>query len=217
MNNPLNLSDARRTTRIYADERFFAISDDESLCFRALNGVGTRIREADEVGAHFDFFLRSEIPEFYVCTPTPLAALDSLLSRNVHLTAAGGLLFDATGRLVLIRRLGFWDLPKGKVEDGETEAEAARREIEEECGIVGVETGEKVRDTYHVYVKDDVRIVKRTAWFEARYRGEAPFVPQTEEGISEIVVATLAELPEYIPQTYASLRELMRDTANLST
>ncbi|MDR2466997.1 MAG: NUDIX domain-containing protein [Prevotellaceae bacterium] len=202
------------TLLIYADERFFALSSDESLCFRALNGIGTRIDEAAEVCAHFDFFMQSDIPEFYVCTPTPSAALDCLLSRNVHVAAAGGLLFDAAGRLTLIRRFGYWDLPKGKVEDGETEVEAARREMEEECGIAGVEVGCKIRDTYHVYVRNDVRIIKRTAWFEALYGGAAPFAPQAEEGISEAVSVRLAELQDYIPQTYASLRELMRDAAN---
>jgi 8-oxo-dGTP pyrophosphatase MutT (NUDIX family) len=214
--NPLNQSESPHILRIYADERFFALSSDESFCFRALNGVGTRIDSAGEVCGHFDYFMQSDIPEFYVCTPTPLAVLDSLLSHNVHIVAAGGLLFDAAGSLVLIHRLGFRDLPKGKVEDGETEVEAARREIEEECGIAGVEMGRKIRDTYHVYVKDSVRIIKRTAWFEALYRGKAPFAPQIEEGISEVLPVTLAELPDYIPLAYASLRELMRDAANLS-
>lgn len=40
-----------------------------------------------------------------------------------------------TGKMLLIQRNGRWDLPKGKVEPGETLLQAALREVEEETGI----------------------------------------------------------------------------------
>jgi bis(5'-nucleosidyl)-tetraphosphatase len=52
-------------------------------------------------------------------------------------------------RFLLLRAFRHWDFPKGAVEDGETPLEAARREIEEETGIVDLEFawGEEHRDT----------------------------------------------------------------------
>jgi 8-oxo-dGTP diphosphatase len=40
--------------------------------------------------------------------------------------------------IVLVHRLGYddWSLPKGKLDPGETEAQAALREVEEETGLV---------------------------------------------------------------------------------
>jgi 8-oxo-dGTP pyrophosphatase MutT (NUDIX family) len=56
--------------------------------------------------------------------------------------AAGGVVWrpgdDGTIEIVLVHRPRYddWSLPKGKLVEGETEAEAALREVEEETGLV---------------------------------------------------------------------------------
>jgi ADP-ribose pyrophosphatase YjhB (NUDIX family) len=54
--------------------------------------------------------------------------------------SVGAIVFDASGRLLLIRRghepaKGRWSVPGGKVEPGETDAEAVVREVAEETGL----------------------------------------------------------------------------------
>jgi 8-oxo-dGTP diphosphatase len=56
---------------------------------------------------------------------------------------AGAVIRDADNRLLLVRRknapaLGMWSLPGGRVEPGETHAEAAAREVLEETGLTVV-------------------------------------------------------------------------------
>ena len=57
-----------------------------------------------------------------------------------QIRAAGGLLirsgkeFDAT-EMLLIFRNSVWDLPKGKLEEGESVPECAVREVSEEIGL----------------------------------------------------------------------------------
>lgn len=55
----------------------------------------------------------------------------------------GAIVFDDAGRLLLIKRghppgEGLWSLPGGRVEPGETDAEAVVREVLEETGLVVV-------------------------------------------------------------------------------
>jgi len=53
---------------------------------------------------------------------------------------AGAVVRDDAGRLLLVRRgrppsAGMWSVPGGRVEPGETPAEAAAREVREETGL----------------------------------------------------------------------------------
>ena len=66
--------------------------------------------------------------------------------------AAGGLVFNKDGDILMIFRNGKWDLPKGKLEIGESIEECAIREVEEECGISGLIIEKKIKDTYNIYV-----------------------------------------------------------------
>ena len=49
-----------------------------------------------------------------------------------YIKAAGGVIYNDVGEILFIERLERWDLPKGKVDKGESNKEAAIREVEEE-------------------------------------------------------------------------------------
>ncbi len=55
--------------------------------------------------------------------------------------SAGGIVLGDAGTIALVRSRGGhgWTFPKGHVEEGETDEQAARREIEEETGLTGLE------------------------------------------------------------------------------
>lgn len=195
--------------KIFLGERFFLISKDEEKCFTSLNGMGTRITDYSDVNEMFNFFEQSDILEFYLYTESPEKVFNALISQNKFITAAGGVVFNEKNEILLIHRLGYWDLPKGKIEKGEEEIVAACREIEEECGIRNVKVSEKITDTYHVYCQNDKRVIKRTGWYNAYYNGNDALVPQTEEGITEVKWVTRESLIDYIPRMYASIREVI--------
>jgi 8-oxo-dGTP diphosphatase len=64
------------------------------------------------------------------------------------IVCAGAIVRDEAGRILVVRRAnepaaGLWSVPGGRVEPGETPAEAAAREVREETGL-DVEVGEEV-------------------------------------------------------------------------
>lgn len=56
---------------------------------------------------------------------------------SAEVRAAGGVVLDPEGRVVLVHRPRYddWTLPKGKLDRGESFEDAALREVEEETGL----------------------------------------------------------------------------------
>ncbi len=103
-----------------------------------------------------------------------------------YIEAAGGLIQNKSSYL-FIKRLGKWDLPKGKIDGEETPQKAAIRECEEECGVGGLTIVKKLENTYHIYLLKGEYILKKTYWYLMHTNYEGKLIPQTEENIEEAV------------------------------
>jgi 8-oxo-dGTP pyrophosphatase MutT (NUDIX family) len=98
--------------------------------------------------------------------------------------AAGGFV-KKDNNYLMIRRLGKWDLPKGKIEKGEDAEEAAIREVEEECGVKAKSLG-FLCDTHHMYTRKGRLFIKKTSWYLMENLDDSNMHGQTEEGITEV-------------------------------
>ncbi len=122
-----------------------------------------------------------------------------------YLEAAGGLVQNPNHEILFIHRLDKWDLPKGKVEKGETTEIAAIREVEEECGINNLTLNNLITVTYHIYFQENLKL-KATYWYEMFYDGNQELIPQTEEGIGIAEWKSPEELPEILNNTYENIK-----------
>ncbi|MEL6845440.1 MAG: NUDIX domain-containing protein [Bacteroidota bacterium] len=123
--------------------------------------------------------------------------------------AAGGLVFNENEEVLFIHRLGWWDLPKGKLEKGESIGEGAVREVEEETGLKDIQLGEKIYESYHTYRnRKDKRVLKRTYWFKMTAPNQ-PLTPQTEEDITEAVWRSLSDFYDGQPKVYRSILDVL--------
>jgi 8-oxo-dGTP diphosphatase len=64
-----------------------------------------------------------------------------------------------------------WSFPKGQIEKGEKNQEAALREVGEEAGVVA-EILEKLGQTQYFYVQDGKKVFKTVIWFLMKYESE---------------------------------------------
>ncbi|AZA56855.1 NUDIX domain-containing protein [Chryseobacterium shandongense] len=130
--------------------------------------------------------------------------------------AAGGIVSNSKGDLLFIKRLGKWDLPKGKMEKGESREESAVREIEEETGLQNVELLSFINTTYHIYVeRNGDKVLKCTHWFEMSFNGEDTSKPQIEEGITEVAWKNTFQIEEEVfPSTFKNIRLIIREFWN---
>ncbi len=132
------------------------------------------------------------------------------LQDNVKVVvAAGGLVENNQGEWLFIFRNGKWDLPKGKLEAGEEIAEAAVREVEEECGLSNIKLGKALSTTFHIYWINDEVILKPTYWFKMSVQTIQQLLPQEEEGIETAEWISLYQLDKVRENSYSSILKLL--------
>ncbi|MCG2792254.1 MAG: NUDIX domain-containing protein [Weeksellaceae bacterium] len=131
--------------------------------------------------------------------------------RNIE--AAGGVVLNLENKILFIHRLGKWDLPKGKIEKGESKELAAAREVQEECGISDLDMKNFINSTYHIYTeRDGTKVLKTTYWFEMLYRGNETPKPQIEEGINAVDWKNEEEIKnEILPSTFENIKLILAD------
>jgi len=122
-----------------------------------------------------------------------------------HIDAAGGLVQNGQGEFLMIKRKGYWDLPKGKIESGENDEEGALREVEEETGLVGMYIENHLVDTFHTYELKDKWVLKRSAWFLMKCQGSPQLTPQTEEEIERVEWCSKELLESRLEKSYATI------------
>ena len=132
-------------------------------------------------------------------------------SKNLALIeAAGGLILNnERTKILLIYRRGKWDLPKGKIDEGESIKKAAWREVAEECGLKTHRIEEHLTDTYHIYEHKGKLILKKTYWYLMSAEEET-LVPQAEEDITRAEWILVEEVTDTIKsETYPMIIDIL--------
>ncbi|HLU88465.1 MAG TPA: NUDIX hydrolase [Cyclobacteriaceae bacterium] len=132
----------------------------------------------------------------------------TLKSRFSIIKAAGGVVTKGN-KVLFIHRLGKWDLPKGKLDKGETPQSCAVREVEEECNIK-VKLGAEICLTWHTYTQNRKSILKKTYWYVMENLDDSNMKPQLEEGIDDIQWLTHQEAKTALINSYPSMRYLYK-------
>src|SRR5690606_22027885 len=101
-----------------------------------------------------------------------------------YIEAAGGFI-ENKNKYLFIHRHGRWDLPKGKLEKGESKAHGAIRECEEECGVKDLSLEHLLGSTWHVYEHKGGHALKQTYWYKMQTAYSGRLKPQVEEDIHE--------------------------------
>ena len=122
--------------------------------------------------------------------------------------AAGGKVLNANNETLFIYRFNKWDLPKGKLESGESILECAVREVEEECGISNLQIEKELETTYHIFERKGKLILKITYWFLMSTTYIGKLTPQFEEGIEQVVFKNEDETVEALKNTYENIKLL---------
>lgn len=199
--------------KVFINNRPFTLMSDAGA---AANVPGTLVVNYDSAEtlsvmmelAHTEEYF---FPHVIILHNDPSRVLHKIESLTKVIEAAGGAVKNSEGKLLLIHRRGKWDLPKGKIDKGETPEKAALREVEEECGVSGLKIVRTLSPTYHTYMEGEKLILKKTHWYEMSTDHAKKLIPQTEEGISKCEWRNEAGVAEAMKDTFHSVEEVVAE------
>ena len=134
-------------------------------------------------------------------------------AETTVLKAGGGLVMNKASEWLMIFRRGKWDLPKGKLEDGETIEDCALREVTEETGVQDIMLKDYIMTTYHTYRQQGDLVVKESHWYNMEIADRQALIPQAEEDIAEARWVKKADLPLLMENSFPSIRDVLKKAA----
>lgn len=177
------------------------------------NAINYQLVEAQDFV--FENFYRALVnnPQslFYIITENPKMIFQNIKSSVRIIEAAGGFVINEHNKYLFIKRLGRWDLPKGKLELNEKKKDAAVREVEEECGIKIKKLGDKLLKTYHVYEIKGKIVLKISHWYAMEAKAKQKLIPQTEEDITEVKWFARKDFNIIRANTYANILDVIAE------
>jgi 8-oxo-dGTP pyrophosphatase MutT (NUDIX family) len=195
-------------TRIYFNEKSIVITDrfdsfekKEPPFYITSGNDEEKISEAlNKIADHH---------QIVIIDDNPAKILEAFRKKFKFIQAAGGFVHDKQQVLFIFRK-GKWDLPKGKLDEGESLEVCAVREVEEETGLKNINLEKPIMFTYHSYTENQKTILKETHWFLMKADSALPLSPQAEEGIEKCIWTDVLDLNSYLDETYPLVKDVVR-------
>jgi 8-oxo-dGTP pyrophosphatase MutT (NUDIX family) len=173
--------------KVFFKDRTVYFGDDFSKSFGRNNGLFYKYNNLQELTELiYVFNSLTRINKLFIIHDDILTLFDEFKACFSYVEAAGGVVLRSDGNFLVMKRDGIWDLPKGKLEAGESSEVAALREVTEETGLKELRIIKPVLSTFHTYQLTKDMVLKKTKWYEMFYEGDADPVPEIAENITDI-------------------------------
>jgi len=140
----------------------------------------------------------------------PDEILNAVKTQFTFIQAAGGLVHTNENDCLLIFRKGKWDLPKGKLDEGESLEACSIREVQEETGITTIELEKPLCVTYHTYSQAGEPYLKESHWYLMKTGLKEVLTPQAEEDIEKCEWVAIDNLAPYLENMHASVIDVLK-------
>ncbi|MEM0933434.1 MAG: NUDIX domain-containing protein, partial [Bacteroidota bacterium] len=170
--------------------------------------------ENDSVVEAIEALAKGKHKMAYLHHPDQGKLLEIFKHKLPLVVAAGGFVTNKKGKVLFIYRNDKWDLPKGKVDKGESIENAAMREVEEETGVTDLKIERFLKTTYHVFRRNGNYILKQVHWFAMSTSFDGKLQGQEEEGIMKVKWKGPKKVKKALEKSYFNIKTLFEDWPN---
>lgn len=152
---------------------------------------------------------RGDIRAAHLYYPDEAQLMKKLKAKVPLVMAGGGVVLNPKNEVLFIFRNGKWDLPKGKMDKGETMEQAAVREVMEETGVKNLKIERFLCKTYHIFKRGDYRL-KETHWYLMRTSYNGKLVAQENEGIHKVEWKNDEAVQDALGNSYQNIKIVIK-------
>ena len=202
----------RMVTKIYFGNKPLIIANEKTEEIKTyLDDVNTAVLETNDQ-AQIQSLIR-EMSNEKLTAGIILADVTETMNRIktefLVIQASGGMVYSFDKNVLLIFRRGKWDLPKGKLDEGEDLVDCALREVREETGLEFLNYLDFISTSYHTYYENGKHILKESYWYLLEGNEKELLIPQTDEDIENCEWVAVKDLPPYLENAPASVIDVV--------
>ncbi|RDY58137.1 NUDIX hydrolase [Flagellimonas nanhaiensis] len=167
--------------------------------------------DGDSIMEAIDSLAKGNLDVAYLYHPDEQKVLDIFMHKIPVVVAGGGFVMNKKGKVLFIFRNGKWDLPKGKVDKGESIEKAAIREVEEETGVKNLKIEKFLRTTYHIFKRSGEYRLKKVHWFAMSTEYKGKLVAEEAEGILKVKWKGPKKARKALENSYFNIKVLFEE------
>ena len=166
---------------------------------------GTAINDAIKA------LMKNKMEEAFIYHPNTEEILKKFTRKIPLVVAAGGVVTNPQGKVLFIYRNDKWDLPKGKIDKGESVEECAIREVMEETGVKDLIIENFLKTTYHIFKRNGKYKLKEVHWYAMKTAYDGKLKGEKKEGIVKVKWKGPRKIKKALENSYTNIRVLFED------
>lgn len=195
--------------KVFINDRTLILTDNLSDYKSGFDTLFIRYASEQAFFESIDLLNSSNVVKHLCIYSNDLSDLWKKFTSHYKIIKAAGGIVQKDGKVLMILKNGFWDLPKGKIDNNESTEIAAIREVTEECGLKTLSVQKELPITYYLFTDKDALILKETKWFLMSSETDGPLKGDEKEGITEVKWMVKSEWEEASRKSYLSVIELL--------